>query len=186
MTSGLRITLSKTELQALLTLARYGADQIAAASHYYIVPKRQEAVAADVIQGLERGLASVQWKQAEARARREAPKREAERRAAREHHAVVDGYTRLGHILATGPTETEPRPQGEIRRDVWRIFITRGSSTWDDFTVRAIAPSQLIAGKSNNSRAGSSPNTKNDDPASAIFVDCPAIYSWTFRYGQSI
>lgn len=29
MTSGLRVTLSKTELEALLTLARYGAEQLA-------------------------------------------------------------------------------------------------------------------------------------------------------------
>ena len=91
MASGLRGTLSKTELQALRKLAQYGAEQIAAARHHYILPHRQEAVAADVIQGLERGLVSVQWKQAAAKARREAPKREAERRAAREHHARIDG-----------------------------------------------------------------------------------------------
>jgi len=50
MTSGLRVTLSKTALQALLTLARYGAERIAAVRDYYIVPRRQEAVAPGIIQ----------------------------------------------------------------------------------------------------------------------------------------
>lgn len=150
MASGLRVTLSKTELQALLKLAQYGAEQIAAARHYYILPHRQEAVAADVIQGLERGLASVQWKQAEAKARREAPKREAERRAAREHHARIDGYAVWGMLgdwtdVSDDPDrrqwadmfhpDTKPREQGEIRRNVWRIFISKGSAALDDLVV---------------------------------------------------
>ena len=147
MVSGLRVTLTKTELLALLSLARYGADQIATARHQYLMPKRQEAVAADVIQGLARGLASVQWKQAEAKAKREAPKREAERRAARAHNALIDGYTVWGILgdwtdLSDDPDrrqwadmfhpDTEPRAQGEIRRNVWRIFISKGSATSDD------------------------------------------------------
>jgi hypothetical protein len=111
MTSGIRITLSKTELQALLTLARYGAAQIAAARDYDIVPERQGAVAADVIQGLELGLASVRWKQAEAKSRREAPKREAERRATREHHALIDGYTVWG-TLGRSLRRSRPTPVG--------------------------------------------------------------------------
>lgn len=150
MASGLRVTLNKTELQALLALARYAAEQIAAADHNYIMPKRQEAVAADVIQGLELGLASVRWKQAEAKARREEPKREAERRAAREHHAVVDGHTVWGVLgdwtdLSENPDrrqwadlfhpDTEPRPQGEIRRHAWRIYISKGSAAADDLIV---------------------------------------------------
>lgn len=152
MASGLRVTLNKTELQALLALARYGAEQIAAAHHSYILPRRQEAVVADVIQGLEQGLSSVCWKQAEAKARRDAPKREAERRAAREHHAVIDGYNVWGMLgdwtdLADDPDrrqwadmfhpDTEPRPQGEIRRHVWRIFISKGSAAADDLIVYA-------------------------------------------------
>ncbi len=92
MVSGLRITLSKTELQALLSLARFGAGELATV-HHYILPKRQEAVAVDVIQGLEQSLASLRWNQAEAKARRDEPKREAARRAAREFHAQIDGYT---------------------------------------------------------------------------------------------
>lgn len=148
MASGLRITLTKTELQALLNLARYGAEQIAAARHYYIMPKRQEAIAADVVQGLEQGLASVQWKQAEAKAR-EQPKREAERRAAREHHVQIDGYTVWGMLgdwtdVSEDPDhrrwadmfnpQTIPR-QGEIRRNVWRIFVSKGSAASDDLLV---------------------------------------------------
>ncbi|OUC53022.1 MULTISPECIES: hypothetical protein [Sphingomonadaceae] len=150
MASGLRVTLSKTELQALLKLAQYGAEQIAAARHHYILPQRQEAVAADVIQGLERGLVSVQWKQAEAKARREAPKREAERRAAREHHARIDGYAVWGMLgdwtdISDDPDrrqwadmfhpDTRPREQGEVRRNVWRIFISKGSAALDDLVV---------------------------------------------------
>jgi len=148
MASGLRVTLTKTELRALLTLARYGAEQVAAARHYYIVPQRQEAVAADVIQDLERGLASVEWKQAEARARREAPKREAERRAAREHHASVDGLTIWATLgdwtdVSADPDQTrwvetfhpDAREQGEIRRNVWRVYVTRGTAASDDFIV---------------------------------------------------
>lgn len=152
MQSGLRVTLTKTELQALLNLARYGADQIAAARHYYLMPKRQEAVAAHVIQGLEQGLASVQWKQAEAKARREQPKREAERRAAREHHTQIDGYTVWGMLgdwtdVSDDPDrhqwadmyrpDVQPREQGEIRRNVWRIFISKGSAALDDLVVLA-------------------------------------------------
>lgn len=150
MASGLRVTLSKTELQALLALARYGADQIAAAHHSYIVSTRQEAVAADVVQGLEQGLSSLRSKQAEAKVRREEPKREAERRAAREHHAQIDGFTVWGMLgdwtdLSDDPDrrqwadmfhpDTEPRPQGEIRRHVWRIFISKGSAAADDVIV---------------------------------------------------
>ncbi|WP_150293613.1 hypothetical protein [Sphingobium estronivorans] len=150
MASGLRVTLSKTELQALLKLAQYGAEQIAAARHCYVLPQRQEAVAADVIHGLERGLASVQWKQAEAKAKREAPKREAERRAAHEHHARIDGYAVWGMLgdwtdVSDDPDrrqwadmfhpDTKPREQGEIRRNVWRIFISKGSAALDDLVV---------------------------------------------------
>lgn len=147
MVSGLRVTLTKTELQALLHLARYGADQIASGRHYHL-PKRQETVAADVIQGLERGLASLQGKQA--KARRETPKREAERRAAREYHARIDGYTVWGMLgdwtdVADDPDhrqwadmyhpDTKPREQGEIRRNVWRIFISKGSAASDELVV---------------------------------------------------
>jgi hypothetical protein len=150
MASGLRVTLSKTELQALLALARYGAEQIAAAHHSYILPKRQEAVAVDVMQGLEQGLASLRWKQAEAKARRDAPKREAERRAAREHHAVIDGHAVWGRLgdwtdLSDDPDRrqwadllnplTEAREQAEIRYNVWRIFISKGSAAADDLIV---------------------------------------------------
>ncbi len=149
MISGLRITLSKTELQALLNLVRYGADQLANAHQHYILPKRQEAVAADVIQGLELGLASLRFKQTEAKERREAPKREAARRAAREHHAVIDGHTVWGSLgdwadLSDDPDrhqwadmfhpDTQPR-QGEIRRNVWRIFLSKGSAALDDLVV---------------------------------------------------
>ncbi|WP_293922587.1 hypothetical protein [Sphingobium sp. UBA5915] len=150
MASGLRITLTKIELQALLSLARSGADQLEAARHYSILPKRQEAVAPDIIQGLERGLASVQWKQAEAKARREQPKREAERRAAREHHARIDGYAVWAMFgdwtdISDDPDrrqwadmfhpDTNPREQGEIRRNVWRVFISKGSAALDDLVV---------------------------------------------------
>ena len=150
MTSGLRITLSKTELQALLNLARYGADQLATTGHYYILPRRQEAVAYDVVHGLEIGLASLQWKQAEAKARREAPKREAEHRATREHHAVIDGYTVWAYLsdwtdLSDDPDrrqwadmfhpDTTPREQGELRHNVWRIFLSKGRASSDDLVL---------------------------------------------------
>ncbi len=150
MASGLRITLTKTELQALLNLARYGADQLDTARHNHILPRRHEAVAADVIQGLECGLASVQWKQAEAKARREQPKRDAERRAAREHHAQIDGYSVWAMLgdwtdMSDDPDrrqwadmfhpDTKPREQGEIRRNVWRIFISKGRAALDDLVV---------------------------------------------------
>ncbi|CAM4194273.1 Histidine phosphatase family protein [Novosphingobium lubricantis] len=150
MASGLRVTLSKTELQALLTVARYGAEQLAAVRDCYIVPKRQEAVAPDIIKGLEDGLASLRWKQAEAKERREAPKREAERRAAREHHAVIDGHAVWGMLsdwtdLSDDPDQRrwadmfhpdiDPRPQGELRRNVWRVFISKGGAAADDLVV---------------------------------------------------
>lgn len=111
MASGLRVTLTKTELQALLKLARFAIDQLPAARHYYILPQRQVDVATDVIKGLELGLTSVQFKQAEAKARREAPKREAERRAAREHHALIDGYTVWGTLGLSGQSAPHPTLQ---------------------------------------------------------------------------
>lgn len=150
MASGLRVTLTKTELQALLKLARFAVDQLPSARHYYILPQRQVDLAADVIKGLEGGLASVQFKQAEAKARREAPKREAERRAAREHHALIDGYTVWATLgdwtdVSDDPDrhqwadmyrpDVQPREQGEIRRNVWRIFISKGSAALDDLVV---------------------------------------------------
>lgn len=150
MASGIRVTLTKTELQALLKLARFAVDQLPAARHHYILPQRQVDLAADVIKGLEGGLASVQFKQVEAKARREAPKREAERRAAREHHALIEGFTVWATLgdwtdLAVDPDQrrwvdifllgTEPREQGEIRRNVWRIFVSKGSAASDDFTI---------------------------------------------------
>ena len=111
MASGLRVTLTKTELQALLKLARLAVDQLPAARHCDILAQRQVDVAADVIKGLELGLTSVQWKQAEAKARREAPKRVAERRAAREHHALIDGYTVWGTLGLSGQSAPHPTLQ---------------------------------------------------------------------------
>lgn len=147
--SGLRVTLTQTELQALLHLARYGADQVAN-GHHHLLSRRQEAVATDVIQDLERGLASLQWKQTEAKVRREAPKREAERRAARAYRAQIDGHTVWGMLgdwtdVSDDPDrrqwadmyhpDTKPHEQGEIRRNVWRIFISKGSAASDELVV---------------------------------------------------
>ena len=149
MVSGLRVTLTKTDLQALLNLARYGADQLASDGARYL-PKRQEAVAGDLISGLELGLAALRYKQAEAKARREEPKREAERRAARTHHATIDGYSVMGFLgdwtdMSEDPDyhqwadmfhpDTEPREQGEIRRNVWRVHVSRGSAAAGDLEV---------------------------------------------------
>ncbi|OYW89282.1 MAG: hypothetical protein B7Z20_00335 [Sphingobium sp. 32-64-5] len=78
MVSGLRVTLTKTELQALLKLARFSVDQLPAARHHYILAQRQVDIATDVIKSLELSLTSIQLKQAETKARREAPKREAD------------------------------------------------------------------------------------------------------------
>lgn len=90
MASGLRVTFTKTELQALLKLARFAVDQLPAARHYYILPQRPVDVAADLIKGLELGLASVQFKQAEARERREAPSRaNIQRLCERGRHVLV-------------------------------------------------------------------------------------------------
>lgn len=149
LSSGLRVTLTSTELRALLSLARYGADQLAGDYRYHLAT-REEAVATEVIHGLELGLASVRSKQAEARAAREAPKREAERRAAREYHAEIDGFTVWGIFgdwvdVSDDPDrrswadmfhpDTKPRDQGEIRRNSWRIFITKGSVTSDHYAI---------------------------------------------------
>lgn len=30
---------------------------------------------------------------------------------------------------------TEPREQAELRRNVWRIYVSKGSAASDDFTV---------------------------------------------------
>ncbi len=150
MTSGLRATLTKTELQALIALARHGLDRLAADPRSYVLSRREETVAPDVIHGLESGLRAVRGKQAEAKDRREQPKRDAERRAAREHHAMIDGFTVWGVLgdwadLSDDPDrrqwadmfhpDTEPRPQGEIRRNVWRIFLSKGSAALDDLVV---------------------------------------------------
>lgn len=140
MSSGLQVTLSKTELEALLALTRRGADQFDAHGWHHLT-KAQETAAIGIIRGLKHGLADLGAKQAEAKWNRDAPKREAARRAAMEHHAVVDGYTVLGMLgdwadISTDPDrrqwadmfhpDTELREQGEIRRNVWRIFITKG------------------------------------------------------------
>ncbi|WIW89624.1 hypothetical protein K3M67_06610 [Sphingobium sp. V4] len=150
MTSGLRVTLTKTELQALLALARHGRDQLAANPRSYVLSRREEGVAPDVVHALESGLRAVRGKQAEAKDRREQPKRDAERRAAREHHALIEGFSVLGMLgdwtdLSDDPDrhqwadmfhpDTEPRPQGEIRRNVWRIFLSKGSAALDDLVV---------------------------------------------------
>ncbi|TNE43768.1 hypothetical protein [Sphingobium sp. CFD-2] len=149
--AGLRLTLSKTELETLLILARYGADRLRDDGRsLFLLTRKQENIAVDLVHGLETGLTSVRWKQAEAKARRDEPKREAERRAAREHHAQIDGYTILGLLgdwadVSPDPdrrqwadlyhSDTRPRDQGELRRNVWRIYITKGSASSDGFVV---------------------------------------------------
>lgn len=149
--AGLRLTLSKTELETLLILARYGADRLRDDGRsLFLLTRKQENIAVDLVHGLETGLTSVRWKQAEAKARRDEPKREAERRAAREHHAQIDGYTILGLLgdwadVSPDPDrrqwadlyhpDTRPRDQGELRRNVWRIYITKGSASSDGFVV---------------------------------------------------
>jgi len=145
LTSGLRITLSKTELQTLLALAEHSA-----ADNRCYLSNRQQIIAADLVRQLRAGLSEVRWKQAEAKARHEVPKREAERRAAREHHAEIDGYTVMGMLgdwtdLSDDPDRRQwadmfhpdirPREQGEIRRNVWRIYVCRGSAASDEFMV---------------------------------------------------
>src|SRR3546814_3412319 len=86
------------ELHALPKRSRSAVERLPNVGHEYNLPQRQVDLAAEGIKGLELRLTSVQWKQAEAKARREAPKREAERRAAREHHALIDGYTVWGTL----------------------------------------------------------------------------------------
>lgn len=145
LTTGLRISLSKTELQTLLTLAEH-----AVSDNRCSLSEKQQATASNLVDGLRSGLAALRFKQAAAKARRDAPRREAERRTAREHHAEIDGYRVWGMLgdwtdLSDDPDrrqwadmfnpDTIPREQGEIRRNVWRIFVTRGSASADDLVV---------------------------------------------------
>jgi len=149
MTTGLRVTLSKTELDTLLTLLRYSAAH-PSGDRPWLLSGRQASLAPAIIDQLERGLVSLRWKQAEARSRRDAPQREAESRAAREHHASIDGYTVWGMLgdwadISDDPDrrqwadlfhpDTVPKDQGEIRRGVWRIFISKGRISSDDSVV---------------------------------------------------
>lgn len=149
--AGLRLTLSKTELETLLILARYGAGRLGHdGSILFGLNGKQQTISEDLVQTLEAGLTALRWKQAEARARRDAPRREAERRAAHEHHAQIEGYSVWGMLgdwadISADPNrhqwadmfhpDTQPREQGEIRRNVWRIFISKGSAASDDLVV---------------------------------------------------
>jgi hypothetical protein len=149
MSAGLRVTLSKSELDTLLTLLRHSAAH-PSGDRPWLLSGRQATLAPAIIDQLEKGLASLRWKQAEARSRREAPRREAERRAAREHHASIDGFSVWGILgdwvdISEDPDrrqwadlfhpDTVPRDQGEIRRGVWRIFISKGRTSSDDSVV---------------------------------------------------
>lgn len=141
LTSGLRVTFTASELKQLLNLARFGRDSLEG-SPYFLTEKEAET-AARVIAELEAGQVSVRWKQAEAKARRDAPKREEERRRAREHFAVIEGWSvsaMIGDWTDVSPDpdypmwrdmfnpDTQPREQGEIRRNV---SATRGQFSDD-------------------------------------------------------
>lgn len=149
--AGLRVTFSKTELETLLILLRYAANDLGA-DHRLYLSDRQKTLAVDMVQGLETGMSSLRFKQAEAKARRDAPKREAERRAAREYHAEIDGYIVSGMLgdwtdvsddpdqrrwadMFNPDTQTQLREQSEIRRNVWRIQIWKGRFASDDLVV---------------------------------------------------
>lgn len=149
MTTGLRVTLSRTELDTLLTLLRHSAAH-PSGDRPWLLSGRQATLAPTIVDQLEKGLVSLRLKQAKARSRREAPRREAERRAAREHHASIDGYTVWGMSgdwadISDDPDrrqwadlfhlDTVPRTQGEIRRGVWRIFISKGRIGSEDSVV---------------------------------------------------
>lgn len=183
MVSVTRSPLTRTELQALLHLARCGADQVAN-GHHYLLSRRQEAVATDVIEDLERGLASLQGKQAEAKARRETPKREAERRAAREYHAQIDGYTVWGMLGLSGPmlpmiptiasgriciipipSRASRAKSGAMSGGSSSARAARHQMSLSFFP--AIARTLPIAGRSRTSRAGSSRNIDADNHAPA-------------------
>lgn len=127
--SALTVTLTKTELLALIAIARHGDAYLSRA---------QASAAAEIIGGLEKGLSELRWKQAEAKNRREANKRANDRRNTHEHHELIDGYTVIGTLsdwtdLSSNPDtrhwadmfhpDTTPREQGEIRRNAWRIHI---------------------------------------------------------------
>lgn len=149
MTTGLRVTLSRTELDTLLTLLRHSAAH-PSGDRPWLLSGRQTTLAPTIVDQLEKGLVSLRWKQAEAQSRREAPRREAERRVAREHHVSIDGYTVWGMLgdwadISDDPDrrqwadlfhpDTVPRAQGEIRRGVWRIFISKGRIGSEDSVV---------------------------------------------------
>jgi len=145
LTTGLRVSLSKTELQTLLALAEH-----AVSDHRCYLSEKQQATASNLVDGLRSGLAALRFKQAEAKARRDAPRRQSERRSAHEHHLEIDGYRVWGMLgdwtdVSEDPDrrqwadmfhpDTQPREQGEIRRNVWRIFISKGSASAEDLTV---------------------------------------------------
>lgn len=149
MASAVRLTLTRTELHTILNLARFGKDALAERPDLRL-DARQEAVANALIEHLELALADIRLKQAARTNRRNDEKFAEQRRREREHHGEVDGWRVIGFLGDWADKSTDPDyrlwvdannpdsvlpDQCEIRRNVWRIYLTRGHASDDSLQV---------------------------------------------------
>ncbi len=138
LSSGLRVTLNATELGILLDLARRGAGSS---------PSPREA---ELIDAIEAGAEDLRARRASASAKRRADRDRAHADAVRQYGARLGEWAltaTLGDWIDNsadpdferwqdlGNPEIEQREQGEIRRNVWRFYLTRGSAGSDDFEI---------------------------------------------------
>lgn len=144
---GLRATFTATEFEILVDLAERGA---AALAHDPAAADRRQALAGALVDDLARAVDTLRMNRAQANAERAAERRQAEAVLERKHFAQVDGFNVMAdrgdwidvsadpdfHQWADlrNPMTVAPA-QAEIRRDAWRVYVTHGSATEDDFRV---------------------------------------------------
>ena len=146
--SGLRVTLSETELRALLNSARFGAEQLSLQG--MALERRQSAVIDDVIAGLELAGAGLSIKKQQKTSEKMVATALEQRREGREHHCEVEGWLVTASLgdwcdISDNPDytvwvdmfnpQTAVRAQGEIRRDVWLVRMIKGSVATGDYSV---------------------------------------------------
>lgn len=144
---GLRATFTATEIETLLDLAERGAAALAADR---AASSRGQALAGVVVDDLARAVAELHSSRDRAGAQRAADRRQAQAVRDRKHFAQVDGFNVLADRGDWVDVSRDPDfrqwadlrnpmtiapDQAEIRRDTWRVYVTQGSTTEDDFRV---------------------------------------------------
>lgn len=144
---GLRATFTATEIETLLDLAERGAADLARDP---AAADRRQALAPVLVDELARAVDTLRMNRAQANAERAADRRQAEAWRDRKHFAQVDGFNVLADRGDWVDVSRDPDfrqwadlrnpmtiapDQAEVRRDTWRVYVTQGSTTEDDFRV---------------------------------------------------